>query len=335
MDAKALANYISIPLPPAWEASFPQAMEVYDQAWLDRWDFDAILDYYGFPGDFYRQRLHEELDLLKQDSVLNRVCWLMHYILFYGQEQHRRDLWKWSKDVIPFAQHGSSTTCVVALLAAQPLHQENMRLRGYDQEQIAFHKTGIRNCWVGQHESFGMDGINFNMMSWGSHFVRCELVRLGRLNYEYAPFKYPSYQAQFGASAGFVDLHIPGADNGLQDGDVESSLSMAAEKLPGYFPELRGKQIVYCVSSWLLSPQLKQMLKPDSNILKFQNRFHITNYYEGTGSFLSNVFQITAPIQTVDLAALPEDTHLRREVKKRLLAGEPLQNGRGYLLRPQ
>lgn len=73
-------------------------------------------------------------------------------------------------------------------------------------------------------------------------------------------------------------------------------------------------------------------MKPGSNILKFQNRFTVTKLYAGTQSFLINVFHITKPVTEVDVAALPEDSSLRKEVKARLLRGEEFQNGVGYFL---
>ena len=39
---------------------------------------------------------------------------------------------------------------------------------------------------------------------------------------------------------------------------------------------------------------------------------------------------IGIPLNAVDFAALPEDSSLQREVKRRLINGEPLQNGMGY-----
>lgn len=333
MCAEALAKYIGIQTPEAWQSCYAPAMEAYRPDWLDKLDFTDILDYYEFPKAYYYDRLHTELALLARDTTLNMVCWLMHYILFYADASARKGIYAWGKQDAPFCTHGSDVTCVVALLAGHPMHVNNMQKRCYDQEQINFHKAGVRNSWIGQHEDRDMEGISFNLMSWGSHFVHCSLVRLGRLMYEYCPNKHPEYQAMFGDGICPIELHIPSADNGLQDQEVESSIVLAQEKVEIYFPEAAGKTKAYCVSTWLLSPQLKQMLKPDSNILKFQNRFTITKTFDGTASFLYNVFKISLPLEKVNIAALPEDTHLQREVKKHLLSGLPLQNAKGYFVR--
>ena len=230
----------------------------------------------------------------------------------------------------PFAEHGSPTTCVVAQLAGQPIHARNMAQRGYDAAQITVHKQGVKGGWIRQRETFGIDGIGFGLMAWGAYYMNGCLVRLGRLNYEYGVKEIHKYDDRFEGDVGYIQLHIPPADNGLQDDEVEQSVRMAKEKLERYFPELAGKEKVVCVHTWLLSPQLREMLKPDSNIVKFQNRFTITDVYEGTASFLINGFNISAPPGSFDYNTLPEDTHLRRQVKQRLLRGEPLQNAWGY-----
>ena len=327
-EMKQLAEYIGIPLPEAWEHCYEAAMERYDPNWLDQIDFDAILDYYEYPEEFYRERLHRELELLGRDADLNRICWLMHYILVYGSNQDLLDVWKWGKT--PFGEHGTPTLCVVALLAGQAFHAQTIAHCGYDEEQIGIHKKGVRGCWIGQYTTRGIDGISFGLMAWGAYYLRGYLVRLGRLNYEFGLKQKHEYADRFGDDAAYIYLHIPSADNGLQDDEVEVSVRLAQEKLDTYFPECAGKQKVFCVRTWLLGPQLREMLKPTSNIIKFQNRFTITEYYEGAASYVNNIFKISAPLNAVDFAALPEDTSLQREVKRRLINGEPLQNGMGY-----
>ena len=329
MDKNTLANYISLRLPTAWEHCYLPAMEQYRSNWLDDYDFEEILDYYGFSEEYYKPRLRQEVALLKQDETLNRICWLMHYVLFYSETKDFLNVWSWSGDPKAFANHGSPVTCVVAQLAGQPIHVENMARRGYDQEQIAIHKAGVRGVWVGQHETYGLDGVSFGHMLWGAYFMRCFLVRLGRLQYECGLKHYAEYDDRFAGEPVWVYIHIPAADNGLQEDEVEDSLRLALQRLEQYYPQIKGKQIVFCTDTWLLSPQLREILKPDSNIIKFQNRFTVTEFTRAVNPFLSFGFKVT-PGPDVDYRALPEDTHLRREIKKRLVNGDVLQTGWGY-----
>lgn len=332
LTAQELAQYIGIDAPPAWEHCFAAAMEGFRPQWLQEIDFGEILRYYEFTEPFYYDTLDKAIPMICEDEKLDRICWLIHYILYYAAEFDREAIYSWGKGGTPFKDHGSNVICVIALLAGQPIHAENMRCRHYDEAQIAFHKTGIRNTWMGEREDYGYDGISFRLMAWGIHYIQCALVRLGRLIYQYAPNKYPEYKQELGEDVCIIDLHIPGSNNGLQDSEVTASFQLAKERLVEYFPEARGKTIAIAVSTWLLSPQLRQILKPESNIIKFQNHFHVTKLYEGTQSFLINIFHITDPVGCVDLTALPEDTHLRAAVKKILQEGGTFQNGKGYFI---
>ena len=288
------------------------------------------MDYYGLEEEFYKPRLRQELELLARDETLNQVCWLSYYIMVYATDQAKA-IWGWGKGCTPFAQHGSPTTMVVALLAAQPVHAANIARRGYDEELIAMHKAGVRNCWVGQRNTYGIDGISFGLFAWGGHFIRCELIRLGRLQYEFGLQSYPQYADIAGADAAWINIHIPRSENGLQEDEVVESFRLAAEKLEQYFPETAGRTKVFCTSTWLLSPELRDILPETSNIRRFQKHFKVLKYSESTGSFLSFGFDTTYK-PDMDFSALPENSSLRRELKTRLLRGDKLHAGFGYFI---
>ena len=246
MELDVLARYISIDVPQAWKNCGEAAMENYQRDWLEKLDFEYILDYYGFCEEYYKPRLRQEVELLKGDGMLNRICWLMHYILFYSSSKDFTSIWGWGRGCKAFSEHGSFVTCVVAQLAGQPLHAAGMELRGYDEEQIGFHKAGVRNCWVGEHARFKKDGIGFGIMVWGAYFMRCHLISLGRLQYEYGLKHFSRFDDRFQGEPGYIFIHIPRSDNGLRDEDVEASIRMAQDRLEQYFPDLAGKTRVFC-----------------------------------------------------------------------------------------
>lgn len=69
---------------------------------------------------------------------------------------------------------------------------------------------------------------------------------------------------------GFVDVHIP--EGGPLDYEAcLESFRMADEFFPKYFPEIPYSK--YFCDSWLLDDTLKNFLKPNANILKFQSLF--------------------------------------------------------------
>lgn len=326
-NVQELAAYISIPTPSAWEQHCADAFRCYDENWLDVLDWSEILAYYEFPELYYPDRLARELALLKQDRKLNFICFLMRHILTRGTSEDILGAWGWGAGCTPFAQHGSPVICAVALLSAQAFHKETIARLNYDEEQILIHKKGIRNCWVREHEVFGIDGTSFALLAWGSYYLRGNLVTIGRLQFEYgvkaaAPEHFPVKDANY------VWLHVPAGKGDLTKEAIIQSICLAEESLHRYFPSLPDKPNIYCINSWLLSPQLPQLLPPDSNILKFQRLFTVTDYYEGASSFLINIFHIKN--RSVDYALLPEDTRLQRGVKAYLLQNKPLENGVGY-----
>ncbi len=69
---------------------------------------------------------------------------------------------------------------------------------------------------------------------------------------------------------GFLDVHIP-ATGPLSYEECLESFQMANEFFSKYYPEFSYENF-YC-DSWLLDDTLKNYMKPDSNILKFQSMF--------------------------------------------------------------
>ena len=332
MDAYELARYVGMEPPEAWVECLPAAMTAYRSDWLDRIDFEPILDFYEFKEE-YRTRLRGELALLRGDETLRRVCWLMHYILYYAPMAQFRSVWSWGKYAeggVP-GGHATPVTCVVALLAGQPIHARTIAERGYDASQIAGHKRGVRGVWVGEHESKGVDGVRFTLMIWGAYFVRGILVRIGRLQYEYGVKDFPTFSQTVPEGTPIVALHIP-AGQPLDAGEVEQSLALARKTLGQYFPGVDGARAAFFTHTWLLSPQLAEMLPPESNIMKFQKLFKIFSTADGTRSFLDFLFKETRAPGTFDYNELAENSSLQRAVKRRLLAGLPLELASGYIL---
>lgn len=123
-----------------------------------------------------------------------------------------------------------------------------------------------------------------------------------------------------------IELHIPsGAD--LSPDAVSQSLSSAGRFFAKYFPETG--QAEYHGHSWILDRQLKGMLGEDSNIIRFQNRFEITDEGEPGTECIRWVYGTG----TNDYASLPERTTLQREMKRHLLAGGVIREAHGILRR--
>jgi len=121
-------------------------------------------------------------------------------------------------------------------------------------------------------------------------------------------------------------IHIP-PDGSFDRQSIETSYQTAREIFARCYPDYPYRAF-FC-HSWLMSPQLSQLLKPSSNILAFQKKFiPIPSKSGGNGCF---AFLFGASPKTPeDLETLPEDTSLQRSVKKLYLDGGYLHEGEGF-----
>ena len=128
------------------------------------------------------------------------------------------------------------------------------------------------------------------------------LLRIGELEYEVRPDA--------------IHLHIP-SDAVLEMPRLRQSWEAARAML--------GDAPMVC-HSWLLSPDLPELLEADSRILAFQGNFTI-HTPEPDDSFRQWVFKDP----NLPNEALPETTTLQRRLKAFVLAGNVFRDARGRL----
>ncbi len=159
--------------------------------------------------------------------------------------------------------------------------------------------------------------LYFDRDWWTTRQAGCHLFRIGTLEYE---------MNRHGNETD-IELHIP-SDADFSPSAVDRSLKNAGTFFRKYYPETGHAK--YCCHSWLLDSQLRKMLTAESNIIRFQNRFTIYDAGEADPEFVEWVFPKNAADQT-DYAAFPEDTSLRRNMKKHLLSGGIIRSSCGML----
>lgn len=122
-----------------------------------------------------------------------------------------------------------------------------------------------------------------------------------------------------------VFVHIPPRES-FDVGAMEASYARAREILAKHYPD-RPYSAFFC-RSWLMSRDLRKVLKPTSNILAFQNKYiHYPCLCNGTQVF-HNVFPKTGVPENYN--DLPEETSLQRNVKSLYLSGEYILNDNGF-----
>ena len=122
-----------------------------------------------------------------------------------------------------------------------------------------------------------------------------------------------------------VFVHIPPRES-FDVAAMEDSYARAREIFARHYPD-RPYAAFFC-RSWLMSRDLRKVLKPTSNILAFQDKYiHYPSLCGGTQVF-NNVFpKIGVP---ADYNTLPEETSLQRNVKQHYLGGGHILNDNGF-----
>ena len=114
-----------------------------------------------------------------------------------------------------------------------------------------------------------------------------------------------------------LSMHIPNGTDISHDATMKAcreSVKIFQEK----FPEYNGTSLVFC-ASWLLNPKLKVILGEQSRITQFLDCFV---KYPIQDPNATAVFAFVFGGKPENLADLPEDTSLRRKLKKLFLDGD-------------
>lgn len=210
----------------------------------------------------------------------------------------------------------------VYLAAAQHTHQIYGAM-GID-DDVFFDTIKAFSRFLYEHRvSFGQFGFDRHL--WIYRQLAARLFRLGELEFEMYTLPkdtYPVGAARPGDPV--LSVHIP-SDAVMTRKALDVSYRMAREFFARFFPDYRYK-CVYC-SSWLLSPVLREILKPDSHILAFQSDYEIswTNMDDNDGIIW--IFKRNCE----DFTQLPEDTSLMREMKKILVSGGKTGAASGFV----
>lgn len=122
-----------------------------------------------------------------------------------------------------------------------------------------------------------------------------------------------------------LGIHIP-PGGGFDPKTMDESFSRAKEIFRKCYPDYPFKAF-HC-RTWLLSPQLRTILKPESNILAFQNRFVSVPYCSNGRECFSFLFGILSGVP--QMQELPENTSLQRAVKAIYVDGGCIHEGEGF-----
>lgn len=184
--------------------------------------------------------------------------------------------------------------------------------KAYDQHGISdeIYFATFRDLTVWCRHYYRKEGkYGFLQYRWLEHHLTLRLLGLGRLQFEIV-------HTESGKKA--LRVHIP------EDGPLSESLcDEAFTKARAMFPDYK----LFEIHSWLLYPGLKNVLPPESNILKFQQRFTLESVDYDSDEAEVRIFGK----KEADPSVYPENTSLQRRAKAYVLQGERLGCGYGTI----
>lgn len=188
---------------------------------------------------------------------------------------------------------------------------------------IPLHSDGVALGSAGYQDT--MNSFTPIIEEFEDHWIGCPVRNDGTVSRDSIILPKNQWKKILSYGDAVVFIHIP-AGVSLTPDAVESSIALARTFLSEYFPDYDYRAFV-CYS-WLMDPQLVQMLGSDSNISKFNSRFAKLPRKSAGNDVISFVF--LKPDSNIDLNTLPERTSLERKLKTHYLDGKYIYELVGY-----
>ena len=224
---------------------------------------------------------------------------------------------------------GIAGLCVLA--SAMFESAERFRSWGIDEEIIHHTLSVLQRFTVEYKKEFGVFGFDRGFWAWRQASGR--IFRLGALEYEYLTLTIrASGFTGIPAATPVLTIHIPsGTDLSREalDDSYQQARAFYAAHPEVCLADGQPPQHIIC-NSWLLSPTLYQLLKPESGIRRFVDDFKICSSEAESKGCYHFLFMAK---DDADPATLPENTSLQRAVKAHLVAGGGIGSGFGLLKR--
>ena len=184
------------------------------------------------------------------------------------------------------------------------------------------HRSGYPLGCGGKEDTEGSFEVNIEETetAWIAHPTVNYLV-----SKEIREFSKDEWEKALGDGDDCIGIHIPRKTDFSPEA-VTRSLNEAWKKVRDFYPELNPK--AYTCTSWLLDPQLNEMLGDESKISSFSRRFHRYAAKSSGKEVFSFVFNCKS---TVDPHDLPEETSLHRKLKKLYIEGEHIYGFSGVI----
>lgn len=277
-------------------------------------DLEMALEFYNINIENYKNKCCECLDYINRNNELKAKINSVLKLLYSNESEQLELLWN-KNDLSEFLEEQYNKFIHnIILLSGYRIHEENISKYNFDTYQVLAHKNRVKECLINDIYNRKLEGIRLSQTLWGVYFINIRLIEVGRLQYEYCNNKKGKY----------IKIHIPKGDKLLYN-EVIKSIKDSKKEIKKYF-ELENCDY-YC-ESWLLSKEITKLLDNNSNILKFQELFDIT---EGKNA-IKDIINFVFDLQQIDsYYKLPENTSLQSRIKSLLVDGKEIYIGIGKL----
>lgn len=290
--------------------NLPEGQFEYIETEINSKTVEALQNDYGVFDSERFEYVKAQADLIAADEEAKSVfSWL--YLLLGKREKNER-----IKVTRIVNDKRFEMAAYFSILCYMPTAVEFLRSRGIADDMI---RQSILTAFANGLKATD-DGFFFDVMrlySWSQLYIDGKLLRIGVLNFELRDRVKEDCGGRLSPDDAVINVHIP-AKVKLTEQNCEFAYSECARIVKSSFPEFDYKAFV-CFS-WMMDKQLKDMLKPDSNIVKFQSRYTTFFRDKPTDGVFVFVYGYNAGVKP-DLGELAEDTSLRRAIKSHLLAG--------------
>lgn len=159
---------------------------------------------------------------------------------------------------------------------------------------------------------------------WFAGFFALTRFALGRLQFEIVSFgKHLEKDGHLlTPQSKVINMHIPRTLTPLDEKSCDDAFYMAQE----FFKDKIGQPCPFVCHSWLLYPENKTILPPDSNTLRFMKRFYI--FDSGIDKHNDNLWRLFDTDEK-NFDRLPTDTTMRRAYVRHLKSGGKIGWGCG------
>ncbi len=178
------------------------------------------------------------------------------------------------------------------------------------------------SVWCENNENHGLKNY-----AWIQNHLKCELFRIGRLQYQFFVCNNPKYNYEylpFDKGENTVFIHIPQGEK-LDYSKCIDSIKQAKEFFEKHFADFDYK--FFICESWLLYEDNWAFMKPSCNILQFQSLFDIVMSTRDDKQAIERIFGKRHLIKKF----YPENTSLQSSAKHFMLDGNRLGIGLGII----